>query len=36
MTNAQANTASSAMSQKISAKDVHEKWDKISEQKRPR
>jgi hypothetical protein len=32
MKNAQAN-ASSAMSQKITAQDVREKWDKISEQK---
>jgi hypothetical protein len=32
MTNAQPNTASSATPQKILAKDVHAKWDKISEQ----
>jgi hypothetical protein len=32
MSNAQPNTAASATSQKILAKDVHAKWDKISEQ----
>ena len=32
MTNAQPNTAASAAPQKILAKDVHTKWDKISEQ----
>lgn len=32
MTNAQPNTAATASPQKIVAKDVHAKWDKISEQ----
>jgi hypothetical protein len=32
MTNAQSNTAPSTPPQKILAKDVHTKWDKISEQ----
>lgn len=32
MSNAQPNTAGSAVPQKILAKDVHSKWDKISEQ----
>jgi hypothetical protein len=32
MTNAQPNTASTSTPQKILAKDVHTKWDKISEQ----
>jgi hypothetical protein len=32
MTDAQPNTANSAATQKILAKDVHAKWDKISEQ----
>ncbi|MEX2127790.1 MAG: hypothetical protein WD871_06050 [Xanthobacteraceae bacterium] len=32
MTNAQPNTAGSSTPQKILAKDVHAKWDKISEQ----
>ena len=32
MTNAQPNTAPSANTQKILAKDVHAKWEKISEQ----
>lgn len=32
MTNAQPNTVSTAAPQKILAKDVHAKWDKISEQ----
>lgn len=30
--NAQANTTTNASPQKILAKDVHAKWDKISEQ----
>lgn len=32
MTNAQPNTAQDSAPQKILAKDVHAKWDKISEQ----
>jgi hypothetical protein len=32
MTNAQPNSASNSAPQKILAKDVHAKWDKISEQ----
>jgi hypothetical protein len=32
MTNAQPNAATNAAPQKILAKDVHAKWDKISEQ----
>jgi hypothetical protein len=32
MSNAQPNTAASTAPQKILAKDVHTKWDKISEQ----
>jgi hypothetical protein len=32
MTNVQPNTAATASSQKIVAKDIHTKWDKISEQ----
>jgi hypothetical protein len=32
MSNAQPNTAASGTPQKILAKDVHTKWDKISEQ----
>ena len=32
MADAQPNTAASAAPQKILAKDVHSKWDKISEQ----
>jgi hypothetical protein len=32
MSNAQPNTSATAGSQKILAKDVHAKWDKISEQ----
>jgi len=32
MTNAQPNTATTASSEKIVAKDIHTKWDKISEQ----
>lgn len=32
MTNAQPNTATNAAPQKILAKEVHTKWDKISEQ----
>jgi hypothetical protein len=32
MTNAQPNTATTASPQKILAKDVQAKWDKISEQ----
>jgi hypothetical protein len=32
MSNAQPNTAATAAPQKILAKDVHAKWDKISEQ----
>ena len=32
MTNAQPNTVGSSTPQKILAKDVHTKWDKISEQ----
>jgi len=32
MTNAQPSTPVSSTSQKILAKDVHAKWDKISEQ----
>lgn len=32
MTNAQPNAVSNSGAQKIQAKDVHTKWDKISEQ----
>jgi hypothetical protein len=32
MTNAQPNAATNSGPQKIQAKDVHAKWDKISEQ----
>lgn len=32
MSNTQPNTAASSNSQKIVAKDIHAKWDKISEQ----
>jgi hypothetical protein len=32
MTNAQPNAATNSSPQKIQAKDVHAKWDKISEQ----
>jgi hypothetical protein len=32
MTNAQPNAATNSAPQKILAKDVHTKWDKISEQ----